>query len=237
MPSKGHPSIRSACIPLRIPILTLTACYPRPPPPPRHSTQSVVVIRRQLTTQTSLTDLSNIHLHFLPYQTHLSFSFLLLPFALLIISHSATNQFEHTLTTIPTIQATHISCQLQSFWCLGPSVLQPISAYHLQEFQSAIATCPLAFQSPASSHWTLSCASSCIAGKISTGSHHKSERPTGIHLSFPTISAPNLRGDLADRSFSRRLSTRLQPTAHGSTLFLRCLDSCLDSLPILASTG
>lgn len=77
MPSKGHPSIRSACIPLRIPILTLTACYP--PPPPRHSTQSVVVIRRQLTAQTSLTDLSNIHLHFLPYQSHLSFSFLLTP--------------------------------------------------------------------------------------------------------------------------------------------------------------
>lgn len=186
---------------------------------------------------TSLTDLSNIHLHFLPYQSHLSFSSLLAPFAL-IISHFATHQFDHPLTTNqPTIQETHISCQLQSFWCLGPSVLQPISAYHLQEFQSAIATCPLAFQSPASSHWTLNCASSCIAGKISTGSHHKSERPTGIHLSFPTISAPNLRGDLADRSSSRHLSTSLQPTAHGSTLFLRCLDSCLDSLPILASAG
>lgn len=56
-------------------------------------------------------------------------------------------------------------------------------------------------------------------GQIPTGAHHKSEKPTGIYLSFPTISAPNLRGDLADRSSSRHLPTGLPPTAHGSTLF------------------
>lgn len=50
---------------------------------------------------TSLTDLSNIHLHFLPYQSHLSFSSLLPPFAL-IISHFATHQFDHPTHHQPT---------------------------------------------------------------------------------------------------------------------------------------
>lgn len=122
---QGHPSIRSAFIPLRI--------HPHPhclQPSSSSSTSSVNLVRRShqasIDSSTShLTDLFNNHLHFLPYQSRLSFFF---PF----ISSSAPlniSQFTtRSANLLTTHKATHISRQLQSF--SAASVLQSFSPPH-----------------------------------------------------------------------------------------------------------
>ena len=118
-------------------------------------------------------------------------------------STSCSSQPVRPTCSPPTKQPTFLASS-SHFWCFGPSVLQPTPTVpsYLQEFQS---TTDILFLG--------------VHRRTSTGAHHKSQKPTGIYLSFPTISAPNLRGDLADRSSSRHLSTGLQPTAHTVPLF------------------